>query len=862
MKATHCGVLELMARIMLRAVVGARLGIDMVRRLPPRVAALLERAVGAAEKLLQKLRRSPRIWKMGLGVAAAAALSLTVLFGPLVKSRARAAAEARGVEIEVGSVRAGWGRVWLRDVTARPMGANGIEARLDAVAVDLSLGLRVEALDVHGGVVKLRGTEEELERQLDEWRGRRGEARAGDSAGGRTAYSARGIHVVWHESGSDATPRLAWGIRYARDTDGRERIGVDRAQMAWRDGALELRTAEASLRREGERRVVERVQAEALSATLGLDRLLEGAATTEAGRSAAVEPGKQSAAERKAADPRAKAAAPGRAAASENRGAGVLTLHASAAERGPKLRRAFSRLASMIESGLPVEGELDLSGVSLKLRRGKEELNAGPGRVRVRRGTDRAALSFVPGQGAEHALTLRAEVPLKSGPVQVELDGGPVSLGTLGVKEGDFGLLDVAQANVAAKGKLLFTEDGKLAAFNGSGTLSGVSINHKALASRPVRGIRLSWRGRGEAALDGSRVRLDQGELEFGGVRIQAHGEIERGAEDGRIAGQVTVPLASCQAVLDALPEGLAPLLTGMRMSGTFALDASLQLDTKRLDHMRFGWNLANECRITATPADIAPRRFSAPWVREVRGADGRTVQIDSGPGTPGWVPFGAISPNVETAVMICEDGRFHRHDGFDQEAIRNSFRENVRSGRFVRGASTISMQLSKNLYLTREKTLSRKLQEAVLTLLLEQELSKQEILELYLNVIELGPGIYGIGPAAQHYFNTSASRLSLGQALYLASILPNPKQQHFGAGGEVTPGWSNYLRKLMHIAVKIKRISEQELEDALREQVTFGVPYSPRDSGDGDVHGESIDDAHFRPPAPGPTEETSYSSP
>jgi monofunctional biosynthetic peptidoglycan transglycosylase len=375
-----------------------------------------------------------------------------------------------------------------------------------------------------------------------------------------------------------------------------------------------------------------------------------------------------------------------------------------------------------------------------------------------------------------------------------------------------------------------------------------------------VRGIRLSWRGRGEAALDGSRLRLDQGELELGGVRIQAHGEIERGEEDGRIAGQVTVPLASCQAMLDALPEGLAPLLTGMRMSGTFALDASLQLDTKRLDQMRFGWNLANECRITATPAEIAPRRFSSPWVREVRGSDGRVVQLDSGPGTPGWAPFGAISPNVETAVMICEDGRFHRHDGFDQEAIRNSFRENIRSGRFVRGASTISMQLAKNLYLTREKTLSRKLQEAVLTLLLEQELSKQEILELYLNVIELGPGIYGIGPAAQHYFNTSASRLSLGQALYLASILPNPRQQHFGAGGAVTPGWTNYLRKLMHIAVKIKRISEQELEDGLREQVTFGVPYSPRDASDVDVFGESPDDARVRPPSP--NEETSYSSP
>ena len=82
--------------------------------------------------------------------------------------------------------------------------------------------------------------------------------------------------------------------------------------------------------------------------------------------------------------------------------------------------------------------------------------------------------------------------------------------------------------------------------------------------------------------------------------------------------------------------------------------------------------------------------------------------------------------------------------------------------------------------------------------------------------MIEFGPGLYGIGPAAAHYFNTTAGQLSLGQALYLASILPNPKRQYFGADGAVTPGWSAYLRKLMRIAFRIRRVAETELEDAL----------------------------------------------
>jgi membrane peptidoglycan carboxypeptidase len=131
-------------------------------------------------------------------------------------------------------------------------------------------------------------------------------------------------------------------------------------------------------------------------------------------------------------------------------------------------------------------------------------------------------------------------------------------------------------------------------------------------------------------------------------------------------------------------------------------------------------------------------------------------------------------------------------------------------------------MQLAKNLYLGREKTLARKIQEALLTLLLEQELSKQELMELYLNVIELGPGIYGVGPAAEYYFKTTAKDLTLGQALYLASILPDPTRQHFTPEGAVTERWSEYLRKLMRIARKVERITDEELEAGLAEAVAF----------------------------------------
>jgi membrane peptidoglycan carboxypeptidase len=238
--------------------------------------------------------------------------------------------------------------------------------------------------------------------------------------------------------------------------------------------------------------------------------------------------------------------------------------------------------------------------------------------------------------------------------------------------------------------------------------------------------------------------------------------------------------------------------------------------------------DVKNDCRVKSVTPGLAAHRFRSAWVREVKGVDGQSVMMESGPGTPGWVRYDDISRFMEIAVLVCEDGGFHRHRGFDFRAIARAIEDDIRAGRFVRGASTISMQLAKNLYLGREKTLARKIQEALLTLLLEQQLSKKELMELYLNVVELGPGIYGVGPAAEHYFKIPARELTLGQSLYLASILPDPTRQHFTPSGEVTERWSEYLRKLMRIARKVERITDDELEAGLAEQLGFRSSAAP----------------------------------
>jgi hypothetical protein len=351
-----------------------------------------------------------------------------------------------------------------------------------------------------------------------------------------------------------------------------------------------------------------------------------------------------------------------------------------------------------------------------------------------------------------------------------------------------------------------------------------LALQRAELSAIPLSGIHLAFRAKGTTTLDGARLVLDDGELSLGDVRVRGSGSLTRSERTLSARWVGGVPLASCQAFLDATPRGLLPLISSLRMTGTFGVNAQLDFNSEHPSDTRVRLNVANDCHIEQVPAELSPRRFANLWQREVRGANKQPIEIASGPGSADWVPIDAISPFMETAVQVCEDGHFQSHHGFDFEAIQNSIKDNLIKGRFARGASTISMQLAKNLYLGKEKTLGRKLQEAVLTQLLEQELSKRELLELYLNVIEYAPGVYGIGPAAQHYFAKRPSDLSLGQALYIASILPNPDRQHFGPDGKVSPAWTSYLQRLMRIAKKIGQISDEQLAIGLAEQVAFHV--------------------------------------
>jgi monofunctional glycosyltransferase len=158
---------------------------------------------------------------------------------------------------------------------------------------------------------------------------------------------------------------------------------------------------------------------------------------------------------------------------------------------------------------------------------------------------------------------------------------------------------------------------------------------------------------------------------------------------------------------------------------------------------------------------------------REAR-ARGRRYAIDQR-----WTPSSRIAPALRNAVLVAEDDRFFLHEGFDWEEIRASARRNVESGRIVRGGSTITQQLAKNIYLGDRRTIDRKLREMLLAARIERALSKRRILELYLNLIEWGDGVYGAEAASRRAFGVPASELDARQAVLLAAVIINPRRYH-----------------------------------------------------------------------------------
>lgn len=211
-----------------------------------------------------------------------------------------------------------------------------------------------------------------------------------------------------------------------------------------------------------------------------------------------------------------------------------------------------------------------------------------------------------------------------------------------------------------------------------------------------------------------------------------------------------------------------------------------------------------------------------------IRLADGTKSTRRVGPHAAGWVPISKVSNHLLMAVIASEDTSFYSHKGVDFYELKESIKKDLKEKRWARGASTLTQQLIKNVYLSPEKTLSRKVKEILWAREIEKVFTKAQILQFYVNMAEWGPGIYGILEASRHYFGVSPAELTPKQAAFLAMLLPSPVKYHvYYSRRSLTPWSSGRVNRILSIMKSMGFIDESSYEVALGESLWGETPSS-----------------------------------
>ena len=327
------------------------------------------------------------------------------------------------------------------------------------------------------------------------------------------------------------------------------------------------------------------------------------------------------------------------------------------------------------------------------------------------------------------------------------------------------------------------------------GDFENFSVDHWRISNQPIRNIAVKANGLVEWNTVAELFRIHLLRIGMKDAVVQAEGTVDY-AGPLRVDTRFHSREMSIQDALDALPADLIPTLQGARVAGRLNLDLRLAFDMDRPQDLLFEPKVeVSDFSLLKAPAKADIHKLKGTFTHVVKRHGEVVKEIVVGPINRDFVPYDQLGYYTIRGVLTCEDGRFFTHSGFQLKHVQASIIRNLREKRFARGASTITMQTAKNLFLSHRKTLSRKFQEILLAYCLEQELDKKRILEIYMNIIEWGPDLYGIGPAARHYFYKSPAGLLPIEAAFLGSIIANPVRYHFMyARGQVTESWSTYL--------------------------------------------------------------------
>ena len=320
-------------------------------------------------------------------------------------------------------------------------------------------------------------------------------------------------------------------------------------------------------------------------------------------------------------------------------------------------------------------------------------------------------------------------------------------------------------------------KDGDELHIDGFMAIANLKINHPKIASKDVllKNARFDYRfllGSDFISIDSnSTVHLN---------KIKFHPYLAYETKKDTIYKlKVTIPKMNAQDFITSLPDGLFANFQGMKASGTIDYKLDFAFNQNKPSQLIFDSKLQKENIKIIKYGEANLNKLNREFVYRALIKNVLQRPILVGLSNPNYTPLNQISPYLRKSVLTTEDPSFFSHRGFIKEAFKQSIIKNIKTKKFSRGASTISMQLVKNVFLSREKTVSRKLEEILLVYILENNriVSKERMLEVYFNIIEWGPNVYGIGEASTFYFQKTPSELSLNECLYLARIIPSPKK-------------------------------------------------------------------------------------
>ncbi len=371
--------------------------------------------------------------------------------------------------------------------------------------------------------------------------------------------------------------------------------------------------------------------------------------------------------------------------------------------------------------------------------------------------------------------------------------------------------VDLAHAH--ATGTLALRQSGATLAVSARGSVLGLVIDHPSVAPAPVlvdTDLQL------EARIAADSIVLESATASLAAAQISASGWLHRGPT---LAAQLDVMLApaACETLFSAIPATIRGPLDGLGLAGIAGGHARLAIDLAAPDGE--GTTLTGAfdggCSVTTEPPGADVTVLAHPGDQQL--ADGTHRRMD--PADASYSSLAHLPATVVGAFVSAEDGRYWEHHGFDLDQIARSLEIDLREHRLARGGSTISQQLVKNTFLSRRRTLDRKLQEAVLTWRLEARLGKRQILERYLNMLELGPHVFGVHDAARYWFERSPGELGIRQAAFLAALTSQPASmsRRVRHAGGVDPDTADRIAAVLR-AMKRDHVITKDAYDAAKD--------------------------------------------